>query len=169
MASPPAAFGVRSIQEMSNIEYLSFKQVDPKDLMAVVNEDSLRAHLVNHPHFNIRSIQAWIEDKNATDAVQGCRVRVVCIDGALAGWCGIQPDDDGFEIAIVISQRFWGSGIPIFKTLMLWANELGHKQVLFHLLDTRREYKALAKMATKVQRTQLLGRNFTTYHLSVGQ
>lgn len=154
---------------MSNIEYLNFKQVDPKDLMAVVNEDSLRAHLVNHPYFNATSIQTWIEDKVRTDAMPRCRVRVVSIGGELAGWCGIQPDDSGFEIAIVISQRFWGSGIPIFKTLMLWARELGHKEVLFHLLDSRREYKALTKMATKVHRTQLLERNFTTYHLSVGQ
>ena len=154
---------------MSNIEYLSFKQVDPKKLMAVVNEDSLRAHLISHPYFDIKSIQTWIEDKIEIDAMRGCRVRVVSIDGVIAGWCGIQPDNNGFEIAIVISQKFWGSGIAIFKTLMIWANELGHTEVLFHLLDSRREYKALSKMATKVHRTQLLGRCFTTYHFLVGE
>ena len=154
---------------MCNIEFLSFKEVDPKDLMGVVNEDSLRVHLIHHPYFDITNIQAWIEDKIKTDALQGCRVRVVFIDGVLAGWCGIQPDDYGFEIAIVISQRFWGSGIVIFKTLMFWAGELGHKEVLFHLLHTRREYKALAKMAVKVHQSQRLGRNFTTYHFSVEQ
>lgn len=154
---------------MSKIEYLSFKQIDPKDLMAVVNEDSLRAHLVHYPYFNVTSIQEWIEDKIETDALPGCRVRVVSIGGTLAGWCGIQPDDNGYEIAIVISQRFWGSGIPIFRTLMSWAKELGHKEVLFHLLDSRREYRALAKLATKVHRTELLGRCFTTYHFSVGK
>ncbi|WP_281559960.1 N-acetyltransferase [Thalassomonas sp. RHCl1] len=154
---------------MSNIEYLTFEQVDPKNLMDIVNEDSLRAHLIHHPYFDITSIQTWIEDKIETDALRGCRIRVVSIDGALAGWCGIQPDENGFEIAIVISQKFWGAGIPIFKTLQCWAGELGHKEVLFHLLDTRREYKALAKMATKVCRTQLLGRSFTTYYFSVGQ
>lgn len=152
---------------MCDIDYLSFKQVDPKGLMDVVNDDSLRTHLIDHPYFDEKSIQAWIEEKIKTDAMQGCRVRVVSIDGTLAGWCGIQPDGSGFEIAIVISQRFWGCGIPIFKTLMLWAGELGHKEVLFHLLDTRREYKLLAKKATKVHRTQLLGRNFTTFHFSV--
>ncbi len=154
---------------MRNIEYLNFKRVDPNGLIAVVNEDSLRAHLIHHPYFDVTSIQAWIEDKIKTDAMRGCRVRVVSIDGALAGWCGIQPDDNGFEIAIVISQKFWGSGITIFKTLMCWAHELGHKEVLFHLLDSRREYKALAKMATKVHHTHLLGRCFTTYHFSVNQ
>ena len=154
---------------MSNIEYLTFEQVDPEELMTVMNEDSLRAHLIHHPYFDVTSIQAWIEDKIKTDLLWGCRIRAVSIDGVLAGWCGIQPDDNGFEIAIVISQKFWGSGIHIFKTLKCWAGELGHKEVLFHLLDTRREYKALAKMATKVRSTQLLGRSFTTYYFSVDQ
>ena len=154
---------------MCNIEYLSLMAVDRKDLASVLNEYSLRTHLIDHPHFDITSIQAWIVDKIKVDALPGCRVRVVSIDGVLAGWCGIQPDDCGFEMTIVISRRFWGSGIPIFKTLLLWAGELGHKQVLFHLLDTRREYKALAKMASKVDRTRISGRSFTTYHLSVGQ
>ncbi|WP_297308205.1 N-acetyltransferase [Neptuniibacter sp.] len=134
---------------MPNIEYLSFNEVDPQNLIAVVNEDSLRTHLIDHPYFDATSIQSWIEDKLKTDAMRGCRVRIVSIDGELAGWCGIQRDDEDFEIAIVISKRFWGSGVPIFKTLLGWADELGHQEVLFHLLDSRREYKALAKMASK--------------------
>lgn len=154
---------------MSNIEYLSFEAVAPKELMAIANEDSLRTHLIDHPYFDVVNIQNWIEDKIKANSIQGCRIRVVSIKGEVAGWCGIQPDDNGFEIAIVISQRFWGSGLTIFKALMNWAGELGHKEVLFHLLDTRREYKALAKLATKVQRTKLLGRNFTTYYFLVGQ
>ncbi len=91
---------------MSKIEYLNFEQVDPKELMAVVNEDSLRTHLVAHPYFDIQSIQVWMNQKIETDAMPGCRVRVVSVDGVIAGWCGIQPDEEGFEIAIVISKRF---------------------------------------------------------------
>ena len=54
---------------------VSFNEVDPKELMGVVNEDSLRAHLIQHPHFDIKSIKTWIEDKIHTDAIRGCRVR----------------------------------------------------------------------------------------------
>ncbi len=57
----------------------------------------------------------------------------------------------------------------IFKTLMRWASELGHKEMLFHLLESRPEYKALNKMSTKVQKTEQLGRCFTTYHVPVGK
>lgn len=136
--------------------------------MSVINEDTLREHLVEHPYFDSKSIAEWIEGKVQTDATEGCRVRVISIDGEIAGWCGIQPDDNGFEIAIVISQRFWGAGVSIFKTLLGWAGELGHKEVLFHLLDSRREYKALAKIAECVSHSQLLDRSFTTYLFSVG-
>jgi hypothetical protein len=154
---------------MSEIQFSYLDQVKSEDLIAVVNEDSLRTHLVDHPYFDAASLQVWIEGKIKLDAMNGCRIRAVYIGEVLAGWCGIQPDDKGFEIAIVISQRFWGFGIPIFKTLMCWASELGHKEVLFHLLDSRPEYKALNKMSTKVDKTELAGRCFTTYYLSVGE
>lgn len=154
---------------MSEIEFLCFNQVNSEDFMAIVNEDSLRTHLIDHPYFDVTSLQAWMEDKIKVDAVKGCRIRAVYISGVLAGWCGIQPDDNGFELAIVISQKFWGFGIPIFKTLMCWANELGHEEILFHLLESRPEYKALNKMSTKVHKTEQLGRCFTTYYVPVGK
>lgn len=152
---------------MSEIEFVSFDKVNAEDLMVVVNEDSLRTHLIDHPYFDVASLQSWAKDKIKVDALQGCRVRVVYIGGVLAGWCGIQPDDNGFELAIVISKKFWGYGIPIFKTLMHWANVLGHKEILFHLLESRPEYKALNKISTKVHKTKQLGRCFTTYHVPV--
>lgn len=154
---------------MSEIQFLAFNQVSPEDLMVILNEDSLRMHLIDHPYFDVISLQAWMDDKIKVDAIQGCRIRAVYINGVLAGWCGIQPDDNGFELAIVISQRFWGFGISIFKTLMCWAHELGHKEILFHLLESRPEYKALNKISNKVYKTEKLGRYFTTYHIPVAE
>ncbi len=78
-----------------------------------------------------------MEGKIQTGALSGCRIRAIYIDGKLAGWYGIQPDDNGFELAIVLSEKFWGFGITIFKIMMCWAKELGHKEIVFHLLDSR--------------------------------
>jgi len=154
---------------MSEIEFLRFNQVNPDEFMGIVNQDSLRTHLIDHPYFDETSLQTWMEEKIKTDAMHGCRIRAVYIGGVLAGWCGIQPDDNGFELAIVISKKFWGFGIPIFKRLMFWAKELGHKEILFHLLESRPEYKVLNKMSTKVHKTELSGRCFTTYHVAVDE
>lgn len=152
---------------MSEIRFLSFNDVDPEDFLAIVNEDALRKHLIDHEKFTSSSIREWMNEKLEIESLEGCRIRAIYIDGALAGWCGIQPDDNGVELAIVISQKFWGFGISIFKTLMRWAKELGHKEILFHLLDSRPEYRALNKIATKIQKTELLGRCFTTYYIPV--
>ena len=152
---------------MSEVEFINFNNINPDDFLSVVNEHSLRKHLIDHVHFDSVNIREWMNSKIQTESIPGCRIRAVLIDGKLAGWCGIQPDDNGFEIAIVISKQFWGFGISIFKTLMCWAKELGHKEIMFHLLDTRPEYKFLRRKATKIQKTELFGRNFTTYFISV--
>ncbi|NQD93963.1 N-acetyltransferase [Pseudomonas sp. CrR25] len=154
---------------MAEIEYVPFNEVNPEDFLPVVNEQSLRTHLIDHAYFDSASIRDWMNGKAQSESIPGCRIRAVFIDGVLAGWCGIQPDNNGVEIAIVLSKRFWGFGISIFKTLMCWAKELEHKEIVFHLLETRPAYKALTRAATKVQKTELLGRSFTTYFISVAE
>jgi len=55
----------------------------------------------------------------------------------------------------------------VFKDIMLWAKDLGHKEIFIHFLHTRPEYKFLKKIATKVYETNMLGDKFTTYQLAV--
>lgn len=55
---------------MSEIEFLCFNQVNPEDFMAVVNEDSLRTHLIDHPYFDAASLQEWMGDKIKVDAIE---------------------------------------------------------------------------------------------------
>jgi len=152
---------------MTDVNFVHFKDVDPEDWLPVVNEQDLRKHLIHHENFTSSSIREWINDKLEIDSLVGCRIRAIYIDGSLAGWCGIQPDDNNFELAIVLSQQFWGAGIPIFKALMLWVKELGHQEVVFHLLDSRPEYKSLINLSSRICKTQLLGRCFTSYYISV--
>lgn len=152
---------------MLDAEYVCFDNVNHEELQQLVNENALRKHLVDHEYFDEASLQLWVDEKIKTDAQPGCRVRVVLIDGKLAGWCGIQPDERGFEVAIVLSKEYWGYGISIFKTLTAWAKEMGHSEIVFHLLETRPEYKFLNKLSTKVEKTHMMGRGFTTYCLPV--
>jgi len=152
---------------MNKIKLLSFDQVDPEDLLLVVNDQVLRAHLVDHAYFDSVTINDWMNGKVQMDSMPGCRIRAVFIGEILAGWCGVQSDGNAFEIAIVISKQFWGLGISIFSTLIGWSKELGHREFRFHLLDTRPEYKVIKKLATKVLKTELMGRHFTTYIISI--
>ena len=101
------------------------------------------------------------------NATPGCRVRAIVVDGQCAGWCGVQYDNGEYEIAVVLDDSQWGLGRRIFRDLMIWAKELGHKTVSIHFLHTRPEYKFLRKIAQSVHESQILGNKFTTYTLAV--
>ena len=121
---------------------------------------------MDHPPFDTTSLSQWIQSKIAIDQQPGCLVRAILADKELAGWCGIQPEGSTPELAIVIAAKFRGLGKLVFKDLMQWARELGHPQVEIHLLNTRREYRFLRRMAETVTQNELGGYSFTTYLLN---
>jgi len=154
---------------LDNITFKHLSDVNRTELLTVVNEAALRAHLIVHPTFDEPKLENWISEKQLIDENTDCRVRAVYVDNVLAGWCGLQPDPYGIEVALVLSQSFWGYGIPVFKQLLGWASQLGHKEVVFHFLDSRPRYKALNILAHKVIQTEQFGRLFTTYFISVDE
>ena len=149
------------------MKFIPFDEVRSEDFLPLVNDETLRKHLIDHPPFELATVRRWMGEKMAIDALPGCRVRAVLIDGRLAGWCGLQPDEEGIEIAIVIARAGWGRGLDIFNEMMGWARSMGHQEVLFHLLGTRPLYKSLARRATRVTKRTLSGHPFTTYYFSV--
>ncbi|WP_428634815.1 GNAT family N-acetyltransferase [Sedimenticola sp.] len=152
---------------MRGISYLTLDQANPEALMVLLNEPLIRRHLIEHEPFDHGRLMQWVSDKLMIDRTPGCKIRAVTHQGRLAGWCGIQKEQGEYEIAIVLGDAFWGLGREVFRDLMEWAGELGHHEVLIHLLETRREYRFLKKLASVVQQTTIADRQFTTYRLPV--
>lgn len=152
---------------MNNIEYVLFGAVEAHVLLPLLNEPKVRNHLVDHPEFTEESAAEWMDAKRLEGNKQGCKTRLVMCAQKLVGWCGIQSDACGAEIAIVLSEQYWGVGGPIFNDMLGWAKELGHSEVALHLLESRPEYRFLARRANRVTKTQMLGRTFTSYYLLV--
>ncbi|MBO2899173.1 GNAT family N-acetyltransferase [Aeromonas dhakensis] len=151
----------------TSMVFSPFSAVRAEDFLPLLNDETLRKHLIPHPLFDVAGVRDWMAHKLGVDARPGCRVRAIFLDGTLVGWCGIQPDDEGVELAIVLARVGWGSGVAIFNEMMGWARELGHRTILFHLLDTRPPYRSLARRAIWVRKTRLGEHPFTTYCLDV--
>lgn len=149
------------------ITYRPLNAIAPSDLLALMNDSDIRTHLIEHPLFDLTSLAQWVDDKVQVDAQPHCRVVAIFIADQLAGWGGVQPDDDNYEIAIILAKPFWGYGIRIFKDMVDWARTSGLKQIVIHLLNTRKEYRFLKKAATSVTHRQLMGHEFTTYQLAL--
>lgn len=152
---------------MHSINYLKFNKIRSSDFLSLLNSDKLRKHLIQHALFTAETMTVWMNDKMAMDAIPGCRVRAITHDGELVGWCGIQLDNDSYEIAIVIAEAHWGLGKRVFHDVMNWARELEHHELYIHLLQTRPVYKFLKKIAKHVYESEVLGSKFMSYQLIV--
>lgn len=152
---------------MKEIEYTNLQDLDQSELLSILNTEKIREHLVAHEHFNKQSLANWVSDKVKVDSTKGCKVRGIRLNGIVAGWCGIQYENESYELAIVLSAKCWGIGTYVFKDMMEWASELGHSHVVLHLFNTRPDYKFLEKMASRVYESTIFGQNYTSYELRV--
>ncbi|MEZ5529473.1 MAG: N-acetyltransferase [Porticoccaceae bacterium] len=152
---------------MSHIEYVKLDCIEPTAFLAMLNKQKIREHLIEHDFFDLATVTVWLDTKIAIDNSPGCRVRAVLVNNQLAGWCGIQPDGNRHELAVVLDDAHWGLGRKLFREMMHWAKELGHGSVFIHLLHTRPEYRFLQKIAKNSYKNKLLGNQFTTYELAV--
>lgn len=147
---------------MNKVEYTCLQDLDRSELLSILNKDKVRKHLVSHNKFNEESLENWVSDKVAVDLTKGCKVRGIRVDGLVAGWCGIQFENESYELAIVLGEEHWGVGIGVFKDMMVWASELGHSHVVLHLFNTRPEYKFLLRMASRVYESTMFGQKYTS-------
>jgi len=152
---------------MRNVDYLRFDDIDPHDLLPLLNSQKIRKHLIEHELFTIDTLTTWINSKIEVDATIGCKIRGIVCDGELAGWCGIQLEDEKYEIAIIIDDKYWGLGKRVFQDMMIWAKELDHDEVYINFLHTRPDYEFLKKMVKSVHETEFFGSKFTSYQLMV--
>lgn len=152
---------------MTELSYVELAELDPEALRILMNKQKTRQHLMDYELFDATTIKSWLQEKAQMDQLVGCRVRGILSDDTLAGWCGIQREGDRYELAIVLDEAFWGAGKRVFTEMMRWAQELGHQEVLIHLLHTRPEFKFLRRMSNRVFTTHMHGNLFTTYQIPV--
>jgi len=152
---------------MNSIAYVKFNEINYVQFMSLLNKQKIRKHLMEHNTFDEKTTKEWIESKIKVNSSHGCRVRAILIENRLAGWCGIQLEDGKYEIAIVIDEDYWGLGNQIFKDIMGWAKDFGHKIIYIHFLHTRPEYQFLSKISRNVYKSEMFGNMFTTYELAV--
>lgn len=151
---------------MHQVTYAKLQDIPALDLLPILNCERVRRHLIEHEIFTPHNVKLWKEEKILVDSMPQCRVRAVLCHNDLAGWCGIQAEDNGeYEIAIVLHPAFWGLGKPIFTDLLGWAREMGHQEIYIQLLNSRRTYRFLQHMAKSVSQSHWQGHHFTRYKL----
>jgi len=139
-----------------------------EEWIELLNSDLVRKHLIQHPPFTTESLNVWLQGKIKSGQQPGCIIRAIHSDGKLAGWCGIQVESSDYELALVLSPKYWGQGRTAMNQVIKWAQELGHGHLLAHLPQTRPQTKALARLFGRpVAVNNIQGHVFNTYRIEI--
>lgn len=150
------------------LTYHPFDVTRIDEWLTLLNSDSVRRHLLEHPLFTRETLADWLKLKIEEDGKPGCRLRVITASEQLVGWCSIQLESDSYEVAIVLSPSHWGYGRQVFEQIVTWARELGHKQLIAHFSQTRPQSKALAKLfGEPIAISTIKNHVFNTYRVEI--
>ncbi|WP_461482243.1 GNAT family N-acetyltransferase [Porticoccus sp.] len=150
------------------LTYHSLDTPPVEEWLELLNSDLVRKHLIQHPQFTTETLGIWLQSKIELDQEPGCRLRAIHSDGMLIGWCGIQVESGNYEVALVLSPKYWGHGRAALNQVIKWAQELGHKRLLAHLPPTRSQKKALERLfGQPIGASSIQGHIFNTYQMEI--
>lgn len=150
------------------LTYHTFDTSPSEEWIELLNSDLVRKHLIQHPKFVAETLEIWLQSKIREDQGPGCRIRAIHSDGKLVGWCGIQIESGNYELALVLAPEYWGRGREVINQVIKWAQELGHKQLLAHLPQTRSQTKALERLFGRpIGISKIKGHVFNTYRIAI--
>lgn len=148
------------------LTYHTFDSSPAEEWIELLNSDLVRKYLIQHPPFTAENLKVWLQSKIKEDQEPGCRIRAIHSDGKLVGWCGIQIESGNYELVLVLSPNYWGYGREATNEVINWAQELGHKQLLAHLPQTRPQTKALERLfGQPIGVSNIQGHDFKTYRI----
>lgn len=130
------------------LKFVALSEVAVADIMDLMNNPQVGAHLpLLTGHFSQDDCQKFLVAKQQLWDAYGFGPWAFLIDGAFAGWGGLQPEAGEADFALVLHPKFWGWGLKIFKRVKEEAfgpMQLGSITIL--LPPERKNAKAVTRM-----------------------
>jgi ribosomal protein S18 acetylase RimI-like enzyme len=119
------------------------------------------------PCFDSDSYDHFIAEKKSIWEKHGFGPCAYFIKNNFIGWAGLQPDDDGYELALVVSPAYWGQGKHIYHDLIQEAFTKHHLDSVTILLPlSRTRTKWILKQGFKEEsRVKIKGKTFVRFRL----
>jgi ribosomal-protein-alanine N-acetyltransferase len=122
--------------------------VEPGDIVALMNLPAVRRHLpLARGVFDLDACAAFVAGKEEMWQRRGYGPWAFVIDGAFAGWGGLQPEGDDADLAVLLHPAFWGHGRVIYDRVISWGfDELGLESVTILLPPSRGGAHAIRRL-----------------------
>ena len=107
--------------------------------------DKIRRHMpLSSNSVNDVWIETWINSKNSISKISPFEIYSIWMKDEFCGWAGIQPDEDCYEMAIVLKPDFWGLGKVLAYDLIQKYRDSNVDKPLFIYLPLSRNVKIVA-------------------------
>ena len=133
---------------MPALELIPLHQVALDDLVALMNAPRVGAHLplLTEP-FTPEGARAFLAAKRRIWDEHGYGPWAFLVDGALAGWGGLQPEGGDADLALVLHPRAWGWGRRIFERVVAEAfGAMGLESITALLPPSRPNARAITRL-----------------------
>ena len=106
----------------SRIEFRRLSEVDPADIIALMNDPLVRRHMpLARGEFGPDQCARFVAAKERLWAEHGYGPWAFVVDGEFAGWGGLQPEGDEVDLGLVLRPRHWGAGRLLHARILDFA------------------------------------------------
>lgn len=132
---------------LPEVAFVSLNSIREADLIALMNHPAVGRLLpLLGDGFSAADCRAFLAAKQALWDEHGYGPWAFLIDGAFAGWGGLQPEQGEADFAMVLHPKFWGWGRPIFALVKARAfGEMGLASITALLPPSRRNANAIKR------------------------
>lgn len=129
------------------IELQRLGRVAIPDLVALFNHPEVRRHLpLARGTFTAETCERFVAAKERLWAEHGFGPWAFVVDGAFAGWGGLQPEDGDADLGLVLHPRHWGIGPELCREVLRRAfEEMGLASVIVLLPPSRTRMRAILR------------------------
>lgn len=144
------------------------KDVDKNLIIQLLNDPLVKRHMpLSVDNFDEQHYINFIAAKEGIWEKFGFGPWAYFVNNVFIGWGGIQPDDDDFELALVLAPAYWGNGRSLYNDLIKQAFiELNLNSVTILFPSSRTRIKWIFKKGFSAEgQINIDGQFFTRFRL----
>jgi [ribosomal protein S5]-alanine N-acetyltransferase len=170
-AAPTVLAGARSgmaADDRGDIVFKRLPEVDPADLIALMNDPRVRRHLpLARAAFGPAECARFVAAKERLWAEHGYGPWAFVIGGEFAGWGGLQPEGGEVDLGLVLRPEHWGVGRALYERLLTQAfDEMRLASVIILLPPSRVRVSGVLQLGFRPDgELQIAEERFVRYRL----
>lgn len=171
MTTPPRRFDTATPwlrHRTAACELVRLSDVAAADIVALHNNPRVLRHLpLAGARFDESGCTAWVQNKEAQWDTNGYGPWGILIDGAFAGWGGLQQETGDADLALVLAPEYWGHGRAICRRIIDIAfAEMGLESITALLPPSRVRARGMLRLGFRADgQAEICGSVFHRYRL----